>query len=392
MDFFSDANRRDPYPLYDRARADSPVLHVPPPFDAWLIFDYDGVKRALADPDTFSSRVPAPPNWFTFSDPPQHTKLRGLISRAFTPRVVTDLEPRIRELSRQLLDAAVGRGEMDLAGEYAVPLPMKVIAHMIGIPPEDWERFRRWSDAILEISHTRNGPGEKERAMAGFMTVTAEMSAYVADMTERRRSDPRDDLLTRLVGAEVDGDRLTHDEVLGFFQLLVVGGQETTANLINNAVLCLLENPDQLAKLTGRMDLLPSTIEEVLRYRSPVQWVMRTPRRDVQVHGRTIPAGTLVLAMIGSANRDPARFPDAARFDVARDPNPHLAFGHGGHFCLGAPLSRMEARIALTDLLGRLKGLELAGPEPWEPRQALHVHGPNRLPVRFEPGARVGAR
>ena len=389
MDLFSDEMRRDPYPLYDRLRGACPVVRVPPPFDAWLILDYEGVKRALSDHDAFSSAVPAPRNWFLFSDPPRHTRLRALIARAFTPRVVTDLEPRIRQLSRELLDRAVGRGEMDLAADYAVPLPMRVIAGMIGVPDEDWPRFKGWSDGILKISYARSGGEEAAAAGREFAAVTAEMDAYLADMIGRRRTAPQNDLLTRLVEAEVDGGRLTREEILGFFQLLVVGGQETTANLINNAILCFIEHPHQLARLRAAPELLPTAIEEVLRYRSPVQWLMRTPRRDVEMHGQTIPAGRLVLAMIGSANRDPRSFPDANRFDITRDPNPHVAFGHGAHFCLGAPLGRLEARIALTDLLGRLKDIRLAGDGRWNPRKALHVLGPTRLPIRFEPAPAI---
>ncbi len=187
------------------------------------------------------------------------------------------------------------------------------------------------------------------------------------------------------------GERLTPEELLGFVQLLLVGGQETTANLINNAVLCLLEHPDQLARLRAEPGLLPSVIEEVLRYRSPVQWMPRATRREVEVRGQVIPAGKLVLLVIGSANRDPGQFPAAARFDITRDPNPHLAFGHGIHACLGGPLARLEARVSLADVLGRLQGLELASGEPWEPREALHVLGPSRLPVRFKPGRRAEA-
>lgn len=389
---FSDEMRRNPYPLYERMRSTSPVLHVPQPWDAWLIFDYEGVKRALSDQETFSSAVPGPRNWFIFSDPPLHTKLRGLISRALTPRVVAGLEPRIRELSRQLLDEAIERGETDLATEYAVPLPMKVIAGLIGIPLEDWPLFRRWSDGILKISYGRTGGAEAQAAMGEFMSVTAEMDPYLKQMIVERRKSPKDDLITRLIEAEVDGERLTHEQLLGFFQLLVVGGQETTANLINNAVLCLLENPDEFARLRANCELLPSTIEEVLRYRSPVQWVMRTPRSEIEMHDQSIPAGKLVLVLIGSANRDRAQFPDPDRFDITRHPNPHLTFGYGNHFCLGAPLSRMEARIALSDLIERLPGLELASTQPWEPRKALHVHGPNQLPVRFHPAGRAVAR
>jgi cytochrome P450 len=386
MNFFSDEMRRDPYPVYEQLRNHSTVFHVPPPFDAWLILDYEGVKRALSDHDTFSSRVPAPRNWFLFFDPPQHTKQRGLISRAFTPRTVANLEPRIRELSRQLLDQSIGRGEMDLAADYSVPLPMKVIAEMIGIPAADWPRFKRWSDGILKISYTRSGGDEADQALGEFLAVTSEMSDYLTDRIAQRRARPSDDLLTRLVEAEVDGQRLAQEEVLGFFQLLVVGGQETTTNLINNAVLCFVEHPDQFARLRAAPELLPLAIEEVLRHRAPLQWMMRTPRHDVEMHGQTIPAGTLVLAVIGSANRDPRQFHDADRFDLTRDPNPHLAFGHGIHSCLGAALARLEARIALTDLLQRLKGLALASDGPWQPRQALHVLGPSRLPIRFEPG------
>jgi len=186
----------------------------------------------------------------------------------------------------------------------------------------------------------------------------------------------------------VDGERLTQEEILGFFQLLIVAGQETTTNLINNAVLCLSENPSQLSRLGAAPDLLPSAIEEVLRYRSPIQWMMRTPRRDVAMHGQLIPAGALVLPMIGSANRDPKQFPDANNFDITRNPNPHIAFGHGIHSCIGAALSRMEARIALSNFLERVKNFELASDEPWEPRKALQVHGPSSLPIRFEPGAK----
>jgi cytochrome P450 len=260
---------------------------------------------------------------------------------------------------------------------------MKVIATLIGIPASEWVRFRRWSDGVLEISRTRSGSEESARAFAAFQAVTGEMRDYLEVMVSERARAPKDDLLSRLVEAEVDGERLSGDELLGFFQLLVVGGQETTANLIANAILCLIENPDQLSRLREQADLLPSAIEEVLRYRSPFAWLMRTPKRDVELHGQVIPKGALVLPMIGSANRDPRQFPDAGRFDITRDPNPHIAFGQGAHFCLGAPLARLEARIALADLLDRLDDIAPASEAPWEPRKALNVHGPERLPIRF---------
>lgn len=369
-------------------RAFSPVLKVPPPFDAWLLFDYDSVKWSLTDHETFSSRVPAPP-WFIFSDPPVHTKLRGLISKAFTPATVAGIEPRVRELSRDLLNKIPASGEFDLVVDYTVPLAMKVISGMIGIPDSEWARFRRWSDIILRISYSRSGGPDAEKAIADFREVGVEMAAYLEGMIEERRSGNHSDLLARLVAAEVDGERLTAQEILSFFQLLIVAGQETTANLISNSVLCLLENPQELKQLRESPNLLSSTIEEVLRYRSPFQWMMRTPRIDVEIHGQTIPAGKLMLCIIGSANRDPKHFSDAERFDITREPNPHIAFGHGIHFCLGAALSRMEARIGLTDLLAG--SLELANDKPWTPRQALNVHGPASLPVRARGDRAVAA-
>jgi len=395
MDFFSDDTRRNPYPAYDQMRSASPVFL--PPFDSWMVLDFDGVKRVLVDHDAFSSDLSHAPGignpgeWFIFFDPPRHTKLRAIISKAFTPRVVANLEPRIRELSRQLLDDSIERGEMDLAADFSVPLPMLVIAEMIGVPAADWPRYKRWSDVILKLANTISKNEEAALNVNEYRAVTAEMRAFLPDLIAERRAARQDDLLTRLVEAEVDGERLTQEEVLGFVQLLLVGGQETTANLISNALLCFVENPDQLAQLQAAPELLPQAIEEVLRYRSPVQWILRATRRDVELHGQVIPVGKLVLAMIGSANRDPRQFPDAGRFYIAREPNPHIAFGYGIHSCLGAPLSRLEARIALADFLERVKEFELASDEPWEPRKALHVLGPSRLPIGFRPGRRAAA-
>lgn len=394
IDLFADSTRRNPYPAYDLLRARSPVFHVPP-MDVWMIFDYDGVKRALTDHDTFSSNLANAPGhgnpgeWFLFFDPPRHTKLRALIAKAFTPRVVANLEPRIRELSRELLDAVIERGEMDLVNDFAVPLPMRVIAELLGVPAADWARYKRWSDTILKIANTVSRDDETVRTIQEYRAVTEEMRAWLPDFIAHKRAARADDLLARLADAEVDGDRLTPAELLGFVQLLLVGGQETTANLIDNAVLCFMEHPDQLQRLREAPDLLPSAIEEVLRYRSPLHWMPRATRREAELHGTVIPAGKIVLPMIGSANRDPKHFPEAGRFDITRSPNPHIAFGHGIHACLGAPLARMEARIALTDFLARVRDFEPASAEPWPPRTAFGVHGPSRLPIRFTPG---GAR
>jgi cytochrome P450 len=388
----SDDVRRNPFPMYEQARHASPLLHVPSA-DAWMIFDYDCVKRALTDHDVFSSSMETAgrrnPDWFIFFDAPRHTVTRALISHAFTPRVVAGLEPRIRELSRELLNRTIEHGEMDLAADFSIPLPLMVIAELLGAPVADRPHFRRWSDAMLKLSYTLNGGPAADDASREYADAAAEMRTYLMDVLARRRSAPREDLLSRLLQAEIDGARLTDEEILGVFQLLLLAGHETTTNLLNNAFLCLVDHPAQLARVQAAPVLLPGLIEEVLRYRSPVQWMFRATRRDVEMHGQTIPAGNLVLPVIGAANRDPAQFPDPDRFDIGRTPNPHIAFGHGVHFCLGAALSRLEARIALADLLQHLKDFALASDQPWEPRKALHVLGPSALPVRFAAAARI---
>jgi cytochrome P450 len=279
---------------------------------------------------------------------------------------------------------------MDLAADFSMPLAMMVIAHMLGIPVEDMPRYKRWSDEILKLSYSLFRGADEAKAVSQFRSVTAEIKAYLPELLVERRAAAKDDLLSRLVHAEVDGERLSDEEILGFFQVLLVGGQETTTNLINNAILCFMEHPNQLARMREDIDLLPSAIEEVLRYRSPLQWVMRTPKHDVKMAGQVIPAGKLVLPIIGSANRDPRQFRDANRFDMTRNPNPHLAFGHGIHSCLGATLARLEAKIALADILERMEHFELGSDEPWPPRQALNVHGPASLPLRFTTVSRIG--
>lgn len=384
---FSDDVRHNPYAEYARLRRESPVCKDPIT-GLWMVFDYPGVKRVLTDYETFSSKH-GPAEWMIFTDPPRHTRLRGLVSKAFTPRSIANLEPLIAALSRELIDAHIERGAMDLALDFAMPLPMRVIGDMLGIPAADGARFARWNDAILNMSYTVAGSAESGAMMNEFLAVTAEMGQYLSELLARRRVEPQDDLLTRLASAELDGERLTAQDILGFFQLLLLAGSETTTNLINNAILCLIAHPAELGRVAAHPDLLPGAIEEVLRYRSPLQWMYRLVRRDVELHGRTIPAGQLVLAMIGSANHDPAQFADPERFDITRDPNPHLAFGMGNHFCLGAPLARLEARVALGQLLARMKNLKRADAAPWELRRGLHVHGPARLPIRFAPGAKI---
>lgn len=378
------ALRRNPFPAYALMRRVAPVFHERR-HDLWMLFDFDSVKRALHDPEAFSSRA-APPggqplDWLIFQDPPLHTKLRGIVMGTFTARAIAALEPRIRALCRELLDQALAHGRMDVAVDFAVPLPLLVIAEMLGVPAAEREPLKRWSAAILGLSAAIAGGEAAARAVGAFRDAKEEMRPRVLRWLDERRGAPKDDLLTRLVEAEVDGERLAEEDILGFFQLLLLAGSETTTNLIGSAVLSLAEHPAQLARLRAEPGLLPAAIEEVLRYRPPVQAVFRQTRREVTLRGKAIPAGTLVLAMIGAANRDPKQFRRPWRFDIARDPNPHVAFGHGIHFCIGAPLARLEARIALTELLERAPRFTLAG--RWEPGTGFHVHGPTRLPIRL---------
>ncbi len=397
LNLFSAEMRRDPYPVYAQIRERAPVLYYDP-LDLWMIFDYEGVKRALGDPEAFSSRATPPgssgppPDWFIFYDPPRHTKLRGLIQKAFTPRVIASLERSIRLLSQELLDQAIGRAcstsgsaaTLDVADDFSVPLALRVIAALIGIPPADYLRFKRWTDVTMTLAETVTQGPEAANVASDYGAVKAEIAEYLGSLLEERRRQPKDDLLTTLMASEIDGERLTREETLGFFQLLLVAGNETTTNLINNAMLTLIEHPGQLARLRADRALLPSAVEEVLRYRSPLQTVFRTTNREVDLHSQRIPAGKLVLPLIGSANRDAKHFEDPDRFDITRDPNSHLAFGYGLHFCIGAPLARLEARIGLGDLLERLEEVELTSDEPWTPRRAFNVLGPCHLPIRFK--------
>jgi cytochrome P450 len=379
------ALRRNPYPLYAALRRLAPVMHDRL-HDIWLLSDFDSVKRALNDHDSFSSHASPPGgkalDWLIFQDPPLHTRLRSIVMRAFTPKAIAGLEPRIVERADALLDAVVERGRMDLVTDFAEPLPLMVIADMIGVP-NDETRLRSWSAAILGLGDTVLGGDAAARAVGNFRAATAEMAPYVSALLAERRMSPKDDLLTRLVEAEVDGQRLAESDILGFFQLLLLAGSETTTNLIANAMLSFLENPEELARVRSNPERLALAIEEVLRYRSPVQLVFRATTREVVIHRRTIPAGKLVLALIGAANRDQRQFAHADRFDADRPQNAHVGFGHGAHFCIGASLARLEARIALGRLLLRLNGMRLTDGKPWQPRAGLNVHGPSSLPMTF---------
>jgi cytochrome P450 len=385
--------RRDPYGFYATMRENQPVAYDDAT-DLWAVYRYDDVRTVLTDHATFSSafrrrpndRFPDHPMRTTLlgSDPPQHTQLRGLISRAFTPRAIANLEPRIREITNDLLDAVIPTGSMDLLADLAAPLPITVIAEMLGIPTADRQQFKRWSDAVIGALDTLTpdaGAGSNE-ATTRFQALD-EMDAYFSDVVDERRAAPRDDLISRLATAAVDGARLAQEDILAFCSLLLIAGNITTTNLLGNALPLLLERPAELARLRAEPSLIPLAIEEVLRFESPVQATVRSTTRAVEIAGTTIPEGQRVLTWLASANRDPARFETPECFIIDRPSNPHVAFGSGIHYCLGAPLSRLEGRVALEVLLARLTDLERADAGPLPLNGGLILRGVARLPLRF---------
>jgi cytochrome P450 len=367
----------NPFPWYSRMRETEPI-HFYPDYRAWQVFRYDDVLRVLSDHTVFSSNIsggserqdPLAASIVT-TDPPRHRQLRNLVTQAFTPRSVAGLAERITTIVNDLLDRVVARGQMDIVDDLAYPLPVIVIAELLGIPREDRDRFKAWSDAIVGAS------------MSGGSNPQAEMSAYFLQMIEQRRREAQDDLICALLNAQIDGVHLTQRELLGFCVLLLVAGNETTTNLIGNAVLCLDEHPEVMAELRADPALIPAAIEEVLRYRSPVQMMYRRAATDVTLDGNPIRAGQMIMAQIGSANRDAAQFPDPDRFDIRRTPNRHIAFGHGIHFCIGAPLARLESKIALTLLLERLPDLRRVRSIPLHGTGSPIVYGVKHLPVTF---------
>lgn len=393
----------DPYPVYKRLRERDPV-HWSSAWNVWLLTRYDDIITVLRDPTHYSNvgRFSAlldqlPPDiqaevaplrrhysgGLIQSDPPDHTRLRGLLRQAFTPRVIEAMRDRVQSVVDNLIDRVVGEGRMDVVHDLAYPLPVIVVGTMLGVGDVDEDQLFKWTHDVGGLQATGGARAENARRATQSMV---ELEDYFREVVGVRRARPRDDLVSYMIAAQDGGDRLSDDELISNCITLLLAGHESTKNLIATGVLTLLRHRDQLEALRRDPSLLPSTVEECLRYESPIQRGWRIAARDTDVHGRTIRKGHLVYYMFGSANRDSEQFSDPDVFNIGRENNRHLAFGFGIHFCIGAPLARLEGPIAIETVLRRLPNLELLDPTV-EWGDSVHVRGPKHLHVGFQPGS-----
>jgi cytochrome P450 len=384
----------NPYPLYHRLRSEDAV-HWDHFLHTWVVTGYADVITVLQH---FSaSRTPTPEQLtamglsrlvplaqvlvrqMLFLDGPAHARIRGLAAKAFTPRRVEQLRSHIQDIADRLLDAVQDKGRMDVIADLADPLPAIVTAELLGVPTSDWQQLTAWSTDFAEaLGNFQHNPDHAAHVLQSL----EEMCAYFRTAIREHQAHPRDDLISALLSAEVDGDRLSEEEAVANSIMLMTGGQETTTNLIGNGILTLLRHPEQLEQLRADPSLTPSAIEEMLRYESPVQYTSRLAPDDVLLGGKTIRKRQAVLAVMGAANRDPERFPDPDRFDICRGDNRHLAFSWAAHFCFGAPLARLEGQVAFESVLRRMPQLSLEpGPVKW--RENLGFRGLITLPVTF---------
>lgn len=367
----------DIYDWYRQMQADHAVY-----YDAarasWLVFRYADVQHVLLDSATFSSQRsmqadgsidPVAGGGILSMDPPRHRLLRTLISQAFTSRIIAQLEPRITMIVRDLLDQVQKKGSMDIVDDLAFPLPIIVIAELLGVPSSDREQFRQWSAAYVGSDYALR------------LATAKKIAHYFHQLIEQRRREPREDLISAFLQAEVNGENLPEQDILGTCLLLLIAGHETTTGLISNAIVCLDEHAEAMREIKAQPDLLSQALEEVLRYRAVVHTLPRVVTTDTILCGQRIEAGNLVLPLFASANLDEAQFPNAGQFDIHRTPNRHLGFGYGIHFCLGAPLARLEARIALNALFERFPNIQRVRTTPLELKSSSFIYGLKHVPL-----------
>lgn len=379
-DPFDDHIQEDPYPTYRWLRAEAPVYRNDR-LDFWTLSRFDDVLAAAHDPARFSSvdavllgeRSEAMPPMMITMDPPHHDELRRIVSRSFTPRAIGQLQARVRSIAAELLDRlGESSSPVEMVEAFTVPLPVMVIADLLGVAREDRARFKEWSDIVVAMDPA--DPASMEASMgAGF-----ELAGYFEQIAAARREAPQDDLVTLLVQAQ-DAGLLRYEEVLGFCLLLLIAGNETTTNLIGNGLIVLAAHPDQRAEIAADRSLIPRAIEEVLRYDSPVQGLTRKTTTEVELHGETLPVGAQVMLLWASANRDEREYQRPDEFDIHREISRTVAFGHGIHYCLGAALARLEARVAFEELLDRFPEWSVDRPVEWI--RSGPVRGPERLHV-----------
>jgi cytochrome P450 len=385
---FSPEFKADPYATYAALREEPPALQ--PGLNFWPVSRYDDVTQVLKNPQIFSSAGMGGgidglgSRTIISTDPPDHTYLRNLVNRAFTPRMVAEMEPRIREIARDYVGRVAANGRMDLVADLAIPLPVTIIAEILGVEAERREDFKRWSNAL--IGTTSGDPA----ANAANEADIAEFRAYFTDAVAKRQQTPHDDLIAALVQGDAAEGRLTSAEIVAFAMLLLIAGNETTTNLIGNALKALCEHPDQLALVTEDAARIPNMIEEALRWDSPVQFLFRMTKEDTVIGDAKIPAGNPVIPIYASANHDESKYPGGERFDITGNTQGHLAFGLGPHFCLGAPLARLEAKVAFEELFAATRNIRTDG--EGQRIDSLMLRGMKTLPIAFEHTTTTSAR
>lgn len=385
---------QNPYPFYEQLRNEAPIFWSEKS-KYWMLTRYEDIHAVLKDMSyekqlqrwkqvnplvqmmpQVKTLLSSRSSWMLNQNPPDHTRMRGLVNRAFTPKMVNEMRPHIEEIANFLIDRLEGREQFDLVSEFAFPLPVTVIAEMLGVPREDREKFKNWSHALTDTLE----PTPNLERMKLANTATEELYDYLRPLVAQRRKEPKNDLISALAAAEDEGKKLTEEELLANCVLILVAGHETTVNLIGNAVRVLLQHPDQLEKLKSNPELIGGAIGEVLRFESPVQVTRRLAGEQMDLNGTTIKDGDMLVLLLGAANRDPSMFPNPNEFDITRDNKKHMAYGHGIHHCLGSSLADAEGQIAVGTLFKRLPNLRIVDPNI-EIRHPFALRGAKQLIV-----------